>query len=269
MQEIDFGLTGKVAIVTGGGAHPEGVGNGSAAAIMLARAGARIALVDIDEVAARRAHDLIVGEGGVAEVHHGDVGTEEDCRRVVTDIARQLGPPAVLVNNVGIAGPPGTAVDVDPDRWDDAMRINVKSMMLMARFVIPYMIEAGGGSIVNMSSAAGLLGGHPAVTYATTKGAITQLTRTMAAQHGLQGIRVNCVAPGMVYTPMVRSRGMTDEMREIRRKRSLMQTEGTAWDVGSAVLFLAGDLARWVTGVTLPVDAGYSAGSHLPSPPRR
>jgi len=102
-----------------------------------------------------------------------------------------------------------------------------------------------------------------------TKGAIIQLTRTMAAQHGEAGVRVNCVAPGMIYSPMVVVRGMSEEMREQRRQRSILKTEGTPWDVGAAVLFLASELGRWITGVTLPVDAGYSAGMTLPSPPRK
>lgn len=131
------------------------------------------------------------------------------------------------------------------------------------------MARAGGGSIVNMSSAAGLVGGHPAILYATSKGAITQLTRAMAAHHGPDDIRVNCVAPGMVYTPMVVTRGMTPEMRELRKNRSPLKSEGTAWDVGAAVLFLVSPMARWITGVVLPVDGGYSsAGMPLPTPPR-
>jgi len=174
----------------------------------------------------------------------------------------------VLVNNVGLAGPPGTVVDVDLERFDETMRLNLGSMVLMAQFAIPHMVEAGGGSVVNVSSTAGMAGGHPAVAYGTSKGAVTQMTRMMAAHHGLEGVRVNSVAPGLVYSPMVRHRGVTDEMRELRRTASLLQTEGTPWDVAGAVLFLASDLARWVTGVALPVDAGYLAGRAMPTPPR-
>lgn len=256
-------------MVTGGGARQEGHGIGSASAVMLARAGARVAVLDVDPEAAERTRVAIAREGGVADLIECNVSVPDDCERAVAMVSERLGTPTVLVNNVGLAGPPGTAVEVDLERWDAGMEVNVKSMMLMARAAIPAMVAAGSGAIVNMSSAAGLLGGHPALLYGTTKGAIVQMTRMMAAHHGLNGIRVNCVAPGMAYTPMVVSRGMSDEMREIRRKRSLLQTEGTAWDVAAAVLFLASDLARWVTGVTLPVDAGYSAGSHLPTPPRR
>jgi NAD(P)-dependent dehydrogenase (short-subunit alcohol dehydrogenase family) len=174
----------------------------------------------------------------------------------------------VLVNNVGIGGPPGTAVEVDPEAWERAMRVNVTSMMLMAKHAIPELLRQGGGSIINLSSVAGLQGGHPSLLYPTTKAAVIGLTRAMAAHHGPDGIRVNAVAPGMVYTPMVYSRGMSPELREARRRRSLLQTEGSGWDVGMAVVFLAGDEARWVTGIVMPVDAGATAGSvSSPVPP--
>jgi NAD(P)-dependent dehydrogenase (short-subunit alcohol dehydrogenase family) len=148
------------------------------------------------------------------------------------------------------------------------MRINVTSMMLMAKYAIPEMRKRGSGAIVNIASVAGLTGGHPNLLYPTSKGAVVNLTRAMAAHHGEEGIRVNCIAPGMVYTPMVYSRGMTPEMREARRNRSLLKTEGTGWDVGNAVLYLASDEARWVTGIVLPVDAGATAGaSRVAVPP--
>lgn len=131
----------------------------------------------------------------------------------------------------------GDATAVDLDAWDRDMRINVTSMVLMARHVIPHMRKQARGAIVNMSSVSGLLGGNPSLLYPTTKGAIIQMTRAMAAQHGQEGIRVNCVAPGMVYTPMVRGIGMTEEMRQARISQNLMKQEGDAWDVGYAVLF--------------------------------
>jgi NAD(P)-dependent dehydrogenase (short-subunit alcohol dehydrogenase family) len=144
------------------------------------------------------------------------------------------------------------------------MEVNVKSMMLMSGAVVPAMEAAGGAAIVNLSSAAGLRVGHPALLYATTKGAVVNLTRTMAGHHGPAGIRVNCVAPGMVHTPMVTSRGMTPELRRRRRERSLPQTEGTGWDVGAAMLFLASDLAR-----CSPWTPATPRSLPLPTPPRR
>jgi NAD(P)-dependent dehydrogenase (short-subunit alcohol dehydrogenase family) len=174
----------------------------------------------------------------------------------------------VLVNNVGIAGPGGDAVQLDTSKWDRAMAVNVTSVMLVSRYVIPLM-RPEGGSIVNVSSGAGVRAGHPALLYPTTKAAVLHMSRAMAAHHGAEGIRVNCVAPGAVNTPMVQSRGMDEELRELRRQRSLLETEGTGWDTGMAVLFLASRLSRWVTGVLLAVDAGYTAaGMAVATPPR-
>jgi NAD(P)-dependent dehydrogenase (short-subunit alcohol dehydrogenase family) len=262
------GLDGKVAIVTGAGSRGDGVGNGRAAAILLAREGVRVGLLDAVPAWAAETLRIIEAEGGTALTIAGDVTASADCEAAVRTVVEVWGRLDVLVNNVGVGGPPGTAVDVDPAEWDKAMRVNVTSMMLMAKHAIPEMLKQGGGSIVNLASVAGLLGGHPSLLYPTTKAAVIGLTRAMAAHHGPAGIRVNAIAPGMVYTPMVYSRGMPPEMREARRRRSLLQTEGTGWDVGAAVVYLASDDARWVTGIVLPVDAGASAGSvSSPVPP--
>ncbi|WP_265287828.1 SDR family NAD(P)-dependent oxidoreductase [Verminephrobacter eiseniae] len=118
------------------------------------------------------------------------------------------------------------------------------------------------GAIVNVASVAGLIGGHPSLLYPTSKGAVVNMTRAMAAHHGAQGIRVNCVAPGMVHTPMVHARGMSEETREVRRKRSFLQTQGSGWDVGHAIRCLASDESGGVTGAIVPVDAGATAGRH-------
>jgi NAD(P)-dependent dehydrogenase (short-subunit alcohol dehydrogenase family) len=120
--------------------------------------------------------------------------------------------------------------------WDRDMRINVTSMVLMSRYAIPEMRKNGRGAIVNISSVSGLLGGNPSLLYPTTKGAIIQMTRAMAAQHGKENIRVNCVAPGMVYTPMVRWRGVDEDLRKARVGQNLMGKEGTGWDVGYGML---------------------------------
>lgn len=263
-----FGLDGVVAVVTGGGARKGPIGNGAAAAVLLARAGATVAVLDLDEQHARRTCDMIADEGGSGFTVSCDVTDEGQCQKAIEYIATHSGAPRVLVNNVGLAGPPGTAVDVDLGRWEEGMRLNVQSMVMMSRFAIPHMVAGGGGSIVNVSSVGGLRGGHPALLYATSKGAIIPLTQAMAAQHGPEGVRVNCVAPGLAYTGMVDSRGLSAELREARRAASPLGTEGTGWDVGGAVLFLAGRMARWITGVVLPVDGGYSASQPLPTPPR-
>ncbi len=265
----EMGLKTKVAIVTGAGSRADGIGNGRAAAILLAREGVKVALLDTTVKAAEATKAMIDKEGGTSMLVEADVTKAASCQAAVAKTVAAWGRVDILVNNVGIGGPPGNAVDVDPEAWDQAMRINVTSMMLMAKYAIPEMRKQKAGSIVNIASVAGLRGGHPGLLYPTSKGAVVNLTRAMAAQHGPEGIRVNCIAPGMVYTPMVYSRGngMSNELREARRQRSLLQTEGSGWDIGNGVVYLCSDMARWVTGVIHPIDAGATAGTtSSPSP---
>ncbi|MBU6270621.1 MAG: glucose 1-dehydrogenase [Betaproteobacteria bacterium] len=261
-------LAGRVAIVTGAGSREDGIGNGRAAAILMARHGARVALIDAVPQWAERTHEMIAAEGNDSLVVAADVTDPQACAEAVSRAVQAWGRLDILVNNVGIGGPPGDAVEVDLAAWNHGLLVNVTSMMLMAKHAIPEMRKAGGGAIVNVASVAGLRGGHPSLLYPTSKGAVVNMTRAMAAHHGHEGIRVNCIAPGMVYTPMVWSRGMSPEMRDARRQRSLLGTEGTGWDVGHGVLYLVSDEARWVTGIVLPVDAGATAGSgRLAVPP--
>ncbi|WP_369211099.1 SDR family NAD(P)-dependent oxidoreductase [Streptomyces flavofungini] len=256
---IDFGLGGAVAIVTGGGSRAPGIGNGRAAAVLLAEAGAHVVVVDSTAGNMAGTRDLIAARGKDALLVTADVTSPQECADVVRRTCETFGRLDILVNNVGVAGPAGTVVDVDPQDWDACLRLNLTSMMLMSRAAIPRMRAEGGGSIINMSSAVGLVGGHPQVAYPTTKAAVIGLTRTMAAHHGPEGIRVNAVAPGYVHTPMVHSQGIDESAREQRRHAAPLAVEGTGWDVGDAVLFLAGPRSRWITGVVLPVDAGLTA----------
>ncbi|TCZ56697.1 SDR family NAD(P)-dependent oxidoreductase [Roseicella aquatilis] len=265
MQGISEDLKGKVAIVTGAGSRPgEGVGNGRAAAILLARAGARLVCADAVLAWAEDTRRMIEAEGGEAIAVEADVTRPEDCRRIVEAATARWGRLDALVNNVGISGPPGTAEEVDPEAWAQGLLVNVTSMMLMAKYAVPAMRAAGGGAIVNIGSVAGLRGGHPSLLYPTSKGAVVNMTRAMAVHHAKDGIRVNCVCPGMVYTPMVQQGGMSAEKREARRRRSILQVEGSGWDVGAAVAFLCGGNARWMTGAIVPVDAGATAIAALP-----
>src|SRR2546425_4094335 len=145
-------------------------------------------------------------------------------------------------------------LDVTEEQWDRVMAINVRSIMLTGKYAIPHMIRGGGGSIINISSIAGLRA-NQSTPYSTSKAAVIGITRSMAGDHGRQGIRVNCIVPGLVYGPMVAPR-MDAALRQRRREAAPLGTEGTGWDVAWAAVFLASDESRWITGVALPVDAG-------------
>lgn len=265
----ETGLSGKVAIVTGAGSRGDGIGNGRAAAILLAREGAKVALIDETVAWAENTKAMIDREGGTSMVVSANVADQSSCAAAINVIAGAWGRIDVLVNNVGIGGPIGNAVEVDPTAWDEAMRINVTSMMLMAKYAIPEMRKQGGGAIVNISSIDGLRGGNPSLFYSASKGAVVNMTRSMASHHGPEGIRVNCIAPGYVYTPMVAVGGIPDELRDARRRNTLLQTEGTGWDIGNGVVYLASDQSRWVTGIVLSIDAGSMAGTAGNVSPRK
>ena len=254
-DEHALDLQGKVAIVTGGGAAGDGIGNGRAAAILLARAGVRVLVVDRHRDLAQRTAEMIEQEGGVALAHAAEVTDEAQCRALVEAALAAFGRLDLLDNNVGIASK-GSVVEEDADTWRRVMQVNVDSMFLTSKHAIPAMLRtAGGGAIVNVASIAALRP-RGMTSYSTSKGAVIALTRAMAVDHGPQGIRVNCVAPGPVFTPMVSESGMSPEARERRRQASVLGIEGTGWDVGYAVRFLLSGQARYITGHTLVVDGG-------------
>jgi NAD(P)-dependent dehydrogenase (short-subunit alcohol dehydrogenase family) len=260
VEEKGNRVSGKVALVTGAGSSAEGIGNGRAAALLLSRHGAKVGLLDYNKEAAEETARMIEAEGGECLVIKADVSKVEDCEAAVKATVERFGRLDILVNNVGTSRVPGNAVELDLEAWDRGLRLNITSMMLMVRFAVPEMKKSGGGSVINISSITAFHGGHPNLFYPTSKGAILNLTRTMAGNHGEDGIRVNCIAPGFVYTPVVYGGGrLPDGVREQRRDASALKTEGTGWDVGYGVLYLASDEARWVTGVVLPIDAGVSA----------
>ncbi len=250
----DTGLRGKVAVVTGGGAAGEGIGNGRAAAILLAKAGARVVVVDREKALAQRTVALIEEAGGEAVAVEADVTRAADCAAVVQTALDRFGRLDLLDNNVGI-GSRGTVIDETEESWRHVMQVNVDSMFLMAKHAIPAMRRAGGGAIVNVSSISALRP-RGLTVYSVSKGAVIALTRAMAVDHGRENIRVNCVAPGPVYTPMVYERGMSPVARDRRRQASALGIEGTGWDIGHAVRFLLSDHARYVTGHVLVVDGG-------------
>ena len=250
----DMGLEGKVAIVTGGGAAGEGIGNGRATCILLARAGAKVLVVDRDLALAERTVAMITAEGHVAAAAAFDVTVGTQCAAMVDEAIARFGRLDLLDNNVGI-GSRGTVVEETEETWHHVMHVNVDSMFLTCKHAIPAMIKGGGGAIVNVSSISALRP-RGLTTYTVSKGAVIALTRAMAVDHGQDNIRVNCIAPGPVYTPMVYARGMSEEARDNRRRASVLAIEGTGWDIGHAARFLLSDHARYITGHTLVVDGG-------------
>ena len=264
-------LDGKVAIVTGAGSSGPGIGNGKATAVLFAREGAKVLLVDVVVERAEETLSLIVEGGGVASVFEANVVNADDCRRMVGAAVERYGRLDILDNNVGITRH-GTVLDIGEEDWDHVMAVNVKSMALASRYAIPRMTETGGGSIINISSIAGLRA-HSNTLYSASKAAVIGLTISMAADHGRDNIRVNCIAPGLVYTPMAAAvTDIDDAIREQRSKMAPLGTEGTAWDVASAAVYLASDEARWVTGTVLPVDGGLltlSPATYSPVAPQR
>ncbi|HEX6440896.1 MAG TPA: SDR family NAD(P)-dependent oxidoreductase [Stellaceae bacterium] len=250
-----FGLDGKVAIVTGGGAPDDGIGNGRAAAVLLARSGAKVLVVDILREAAEQTVAMIAKEGGAALPFIADVTNEAQCQALVETAVKQWGRLDLLDNNVGIGGR-GSVVDTHVEDWRRIMQVNVDSMFLVSRYAVPAMVESGGGgAIVNVSSISALRP-RGLTAYSTSKGAVIALTRAMAVDHGPQGIRVNCVAPGPIYTPPMYTGQMSPAGREARRQASVLGIEGLGWDIGHAVRFLLSEQARYITGQTLVVDGG-------------
>jgi NAD(P)-dependent dehydrogenase (short-subunit alcohol dehydrogenase family) len=253
----DDGLAERVAIVTGAGADADdGMTNGRAAAIVLGNSGVKVVCVGRRLAPIERTAELIERAGGSSIAIAGDVSDEADCRRIVDSTLRAFGRLDFLDNNVGVAAD-GNVVDTDIDSWRENWRTNVESQILMSKFAIPAMkLSDLGGSIVNISSLRALrpldLG-----PYATTKGAVIALSRSMAAEHGAEGIRVNCVVIGPVYTSRIGA-NMTPERRELRRTASLLGIEGTSWDTAHCVRFLLSDHARFITGQAIVVDGGAS-----------
>jgi NAD(P)-dependent dehydrogenase (short-subunit alcohol dehydrogenase family) len=248
-------LAGKVAIVTGAGTEGEGIGIGRAIAVVLAGEGARVCLADLDADRAAGTLAQIEAMGGEAFVAAGDVTTRDDCARLVQEAVARYGRLDILVNNVGVATP--VPLDApDETAWSRVLNINLTSAMLMSRYAVPEMVRTGGGSIINISSIAGIRA-HGSLAYGPSKAAMAALARELTVLYGRQGIRANTVAPGHVLTPLALSL-LPPEMRAKRRNVGPLGIEGDAWDVALAVRFLASDEARFLTGVHLPVDGGVS-----------
>ncbi|HLF71449.1 MAG TPA: SDR family oxidoreductase [Dehalococcoidia bacterium] len=250
-------LEGKVAIVTGAGSRGEGMGNGKAASILFAREGAKVLCVDnvLDRAEATAAQ--IAAEGGTASAFEADVTKQADCKAMVAAAVARYGKVDILHNNVGI--PSSESLEqLTEEGWDEQMTVNVRSMAFAAQAAVPEMTKTGGGAILNISSIAGVRAYNARATaYTVSKAAVIGLTLALAGQLGNRRIRVNCIAPGQVFTPLV-ARRLDEQGRQVRATSGLIKDEGNAWDIGWAAVYLASDEARWVTGQTLLVDAGLS-----------
>lgn len=255
-------LRGRSAIVTGAGTQGEGVGTGRAIAMLLAGEGAHVALVDRDMDSVEETRRRIVEAGGQAFTLTGDVTVNADCRDFVEQTVARTGRLDILINNVGISQP--VALDeADESGWTQVIDANLKSAMLMIRHAVPAMKAGGGGSIVNISSIAGIRA-HGSVAYGPSKAAMAALAREIAVLHGRDGIRANTVAPGHIMTPHA-MHVLPGDMRALRRAIGPLGVEGDAWDIARAVAFLASDDARFITGVLLPVDGGVTEIGPIPA----
>lgn len=244
-----FSLTGRTALVTGAGS-----GLGRAAAVALAEAGAWVACLDINLEGAEKTARLTGGEAYAL-----DVSDAEAAERTVSDLADRRGRLQVLVNSAGIAGR-GPAFSHDEETFDRLLAVNLKGTFLMCRAVGGRMAEAGGGSIVNIASIAGLVGYPGSVGYQASKGGVVQLTRTLAVEWAEAGVRVNAVAPGQVGTELVRKMWETEpELRDFFLSRTPLRRLGDPEDIAWPIVFLAGDGAAMITGQILAVDGGYTS----------
>jgi NAD(P)-dependent dehydrogenase (short-subunit alcohol dehydrogenase family) len=247
-------LAGKVGIVTGAGSRGPGLGNGKATAILFAREGARVLCVDLVRERAEETVGLIRAEGGEAEAFAADVTDAEQCRAMVARTGECWGGLDILHNNVGIESRTDL-LEVTEEEWDRVLAVDLKSMFLATRAAVPAMVTRGGGAVICVSSVAALRG-HGRTAYAAAKAGVIGFVQSVAVQLGPRGIRVNAIAPGMVWTPMVEAMG--PDARERRRRATPLGIEGTGWDVGWGAVYLASPEARWVTGQVLVIDAGLT-----------
>jgi NAD(P)-dependent dehydrogenase (short-subunit alcohol dehydrogenase family) len=250
-------LKNKVALITGGAS-----GIGRATALLFASEGAAVALVDLDEKEGSAVAAEITAAGGQALFIRCDVSEAGECRRAVEKTVSAFGGLDILFNNAGIIRRADVLATTE-EEWDRVMAVNVKSVFLMSKYAIPHLEARGGGSIINTSSGWGLKGGGQAIAYCASKGAVTNLTRAMAIDHGGRGIRVNAVCPGDADTPMLH-----EEARQLGRGEEAFRAEAAARPLGrigrpeeiaATVLFLAGEASSYITGAALVVDGGGSA----------
>jgi NAD(P)-dependent dehydrogenase (short-subunit alcohol dehydrogenase family) len=259
-------LEGRVAVVTGAGSSGPGLGTGKAISVLFAREGARVVLVDKFEERAKETLALIEDEGGEATIVTADLAEMSACQQVIDEAVARFGTVDILINNAAIASSTGI-LDTTPELYQLVLAINLTAPFMMTKAVIPVMQRGRGGSIVNITSIAAMRGsgGAGCTAYAAAKAGLMGLMIDVADAFGTDGIRVNCIAPGIIDTPMraesIIQAGLDPKDIDLSGKTSL-GFEGDAWDIARAALFLAGPDGRYLTGVLLPVDGGSTARSH-------
>lgn len=264
-------VEGKIALIFGAGSVGEGWGNGKAAAVAYAREGARVACIDIDPVAAEATAAVIRAEGGEAMAAGADVTDATQIARAVDLVMERWGRIDILHNNVGI-NLPGGAAEASEESWRRVIDVNLTSVFLTCKAVLPVMEAQGAGAIVNISSLAAIRWtGYPYASYYASKAAVNQFTQALAVEYAARGIRANVIMPGLMDTPHVQKaiagyhrdghgdgHGDVAEMAAKRAAMVPMKRQGDGWDVAWAAVFLASDQAKFITGVCLPVDGGHS-----------
>jgi cyclopentanol dehydrogenase len=247
-------LENKVSLISGGAR-----GMGAAEAILFASEGAKVVIGDVLEDEGRQTEAQINESGGECLFVRLDVASESNWQDVIATTVSRFGKLDILVNNAGIF-PMGTVEDTSEELWDRVMAINAKGVFLGTKHAIPEMRKAGGGSIINISSIAGLIGSRGAAAYGASKGAVRISTKSTAIQYAADGIRANSVHPGIIETPMsIPTILTTEEQRETQINRTPLGRIGTADDVASGVLFLASDESSFMTGSELVIDGGLTA----------
>jgi len=251
-------LSGKIALITGGAS-----GIGRATALLFAREGAAVVIADMDESAGESVAAETSEAGGKAIFQRTDVALRHDCDRLVQRAVSEFGAIHVLFNNAGIIRR-ASALELSEEDWDRVMAVNLKSIFLLSRLVVPIMINNGGGAVINMASGWGLAGGARAAAYCASKGAVVLMTKAMAVDHGRQRVRVNCLCPGDTDTGMLRNEAAqlgeaTNRFLSESARRPLGRL-GKPEEIARAALFLASDASSFMTGAALVVDGGGLAG---------
>ena len=264
-KKIMLNLDGKTAIVTGCGSEGDGWGNGRAIATLLARQGAKIIGTDLNYKAAKNTQDFILKENNKCEIHEVNMSNKKDVESFFKNVTKLNEKINILVNNVG-RSEPGDPEVMDYDVWREQFSTNLDTAFFAIKQIIPTMKKISGGSIVNISSVAGMrYVGKPQVGYSASKAALMQMTKTTAIIHAENKIRLNCVVPGLMHTPLVErlankyADGKYEEFVKTRNNQVPMKKMGSSFDVANAVLFLASDEAKYITGTEIVVDGGLTA----------